>query len=119
MKKINVSKAEPETLSKGVGRTVIRGDSLEFIQYSYKGGSTFPVHSHPSEQMTVVVKGTLIFRNPECSRGDELAVSRGELVVIPSGEPHGASVPEDCEETITYNFFSPVRDDLPGNDIAG
>ena len=117
MKKFNVIQQEQEDLGDGVGRTVIKGDLLEFIQYSYKGGSTFPVHSHPSEQMTVVIKGKLIFRNPQSGTEEELTVSQGELVVIPSDEPHGATVPESCEETITYNFFSPVRDDLPGESV--
>ncbi|MFW6104825.1 MAG: hypothetical protein ACOC6I_03190, partial [Candidatus Bipolaricaulota bacterium] len=74
MRKFNILQQKQEVLGDGVERTVIQGDSLEFIQYSYKGGSTFPVHSHPSEQMTVVLKGTLIFRFPQSGAEEELTL---------------------------------------------
>lgn len=101
----------------GIDRTLVRGEAMEFIRYIYRGGSTFPVHEHPSEQITVVEQGRIIFRDSDADEGTRVEVSSGELVVIPPDEPHGAFVPHDCEETVTYNFFSPVRDELPGGDV--
>ena len=114
MKKTVLAAKKADQPGEGVERKVIRGNSLEFIQYVYDGGSNFPVHSHPAEQMTWVVEGKLVFRTPDSDPPEEIIVSPGEMVVIPSNEPHGASVPEDCEETVTYNVFSEIRKDLPG-----
>ena len=114
MKKSNLSVKKGDQPREGVERRVVRGDSLEFVQYTYDGGSTFPVHSHPAEQMTWVVRGELVFRTPDSDPPEEITLSPGELVVIPSGEPHGASVPDNCEETVTCNVFSEIRKDLPG-----
>ena len=118
MKKLSLSRKSGENLDENVNRTVIRGSSLEFIKYSYAPGSTFPVHSHPSEQMTLVAKGKLVIQTPKTDPPRREMIKPGELIVIPSGETHGASVPEDCEETVTYNVFSPVRDELPGEEVT-
>lgn len=114
MKKSNFSAKKGDQLREGVKRKVVRGDLLEFVEYTYDGGSSFPVHSHPAEQMTWVVRGELVFRTPDTDPPEEFTLLPGELVVIPSNEPHGASVPESCEETVTCNVFSEVRKDLPG-----
>ena len=114
MKKYTFSTANGDSPREGVGRKVIRGDSLEFVQYTYEGGSTFPVHSHGAEQITWVVSGEMVFRTPDSDPPEEITLSPGEMVIIPSDEPHGASVPDSCEETVTCNVFSELRKDLPG-----
>ncbi len=76
----------------------------------------FPVHHHPAEQITIVVKGKLNLRGAEGRPGERLTVTPGELVIIPPNQPHGASVPSGSEKTVTYNFFSGIREDIPGND---
>jgi quercetin dioxygenase-like cupin family protein len=114
VKKFTLSASKGDSPREGVERKVIRGDLLEFVQYTYDGGSTFPVHSHQAEQITWVVSGELAFRTPDSDPPEEISLSPGEIVVIPSGEPHGASVPDSCEETVTCNVFSELRKDLPG-----
>jgi len=117
MKKWSLDKEQSSNLGKEIQRTVIRGSSLEFIEYIYVGGSKFPVHSHSSEQLTIVLKGELVFRVPEGSSESEVLLEEGDLVIIPPDEPHGAFVPAKCEETVTYNLFSPVREELPGANV--
>jgi quercetin dioxygenase-like cupin family protein len=114
VKKCTISANKGDSPREGVKRKVIRGDTLEFVQYTYEGGSTFPVHSHRAEQITWVVSGELVFRTPDSNPPEEITLSPGEIVVIPSDEPHGASVPDSCEETVTCNVFSNIRKDLPG-----
>jgi len=114
VEKCTLSDIKGDSPREGVERKVIRGDSLEFVQYTYEGGSTFPAHSHEAEQITWVVSGELVFRTPDSDPPEEIILSPGEIVVIPSDEPHGASVPDSCEETVTCNVFSEIRKDLPG-----
>jgi len=116
MRKLGIDSVETEAVDEGVGRKVVQGEKLEFVQYSYEGGSTFPVHHHPAEQITIVVRGQLNLRGPEGRPSKGLTVSPGELVIIPPNQPHGASIPSDCEKTVTYNFFSGIREGIPGND---
>ncbi len=117
MQKYELDDSGRQDVGEGIDRTLVRGESMEFIRYTYRGGSRFPVHSHPSEQMTIVAQGRIIFRDSESDGSAEVEVGQGELVVIPSNEPHGAFVPQDCGETVTYNVFSPVREELPGGGV--
>lgn len=117
MQKWTLYKEQSSQVGKEIKRTVIRGSSLEFIEYTYVGRSKFPVHSHSSEQLTIVVKGELVFRVPEGNSASEFRLKEGDLVIIPPDEPHGASVPAKCEETVTYNLFSPVRETLPAANV--
>lgn len=113
MRKVILSALREEKLPNGIGRKVARGERLELVQYSYKRGACFPLHSHPSEQLTLVLCGRLVFTCAEPA--SDLVVEAGEAVFIPAGEPHGVFVPEDLEdeEVITYNVFTPVRATLP------
>ncbi|MFQ5794020.1 MAG: cupin domain-containing protein [Candidatus Bipolaricaulia bacterium] len=111
MKKIVLAEQPVEMLNPNVSRKLVRGERLEFIEYRYRGGARFPVHTHPSEQLTIVVRGRLTFTTPGAT---ELTLEAGEAVLIPPNEPHGAFVPEEVEGTVTYNVFTPVRTELPG-----
>lgn len=110
MRKVSLAELPPENAGSGIARKAERGERVEFVEYRYDGGSRFPVHAHASEQLTIVVQGSLTFTSPG---GSELSVNPGELVLISANEPHGAIVPEGIEETVTYNVFSPVRSALP------
>ncbi|HSV98177.1 MAG TPA: cupin domain-containing protein [Spirochaetota bacterium] len=68
-------------------------------------GAVVPEHSHPHEQITVVISGKLRFRVGE----EETVMGPGEVVTIPSGIRH-AAVAEDGP-CVAYDCWSPVRED--------
>lgn len=46
--------------------------------------SEFPEHRHPSEQITMVLSGKLLFR----IGGEEILVGPGEVIAVPADVPH-------------------------------
>lgn len=114
MRRVILADLETEQPDALVCRKRASAERLEFIEYRYRGGAQFPVHSHESEQFTIVVQGTLVFTD---GQSRECCLNEGEGVFIPSNEPHGAHVPEDIAETVTYNVFTPRRSEIPG--LAG
>lgn len=68
-------------------------------------GVTVPVHSHPHDQMTLVLSGRLEF-----TLGDETReIGPGDTVLIPGGVPHG--VPRTHEVCKLIDVFAPARTD--------
>jgi len=68
-------------------------------------GVAVPVHSHPHDQMTLVLSGRLDF-----TLGDETReIGPGDTVVIPGGVPHG--VPRTHGVCKLIDVFAPARTD--------
>ena len=54
--------------------------------FEVEAASRFATHSHESEQITMVLEGELYFE----VNGEIVCVSPGEVIAIPSMEPHAA-----------------------------
>jgi quercetin dioxygenase-like cupin family protein len=93
-----------ETVLPGIERRVVHGERQTMVRYTYEPGSVFPSHSHPEEQITVVVRGRIAFE----IAGQRIELGPGEVAVIPGGVPHGATVIGD-ELVETFNALSPRR----------
>ena len=102
-----------EQLKKGLSRKLITGDRMMIAHVYFKSGEEVPRHSHDNEQLTYILSGALRFwfgANDE----QEVTVSAGEVVVIPSNLPHRAVALED---TLDVDIFAPPRQDwLAGAD---
>jgi len=107
--KFSTQSLDSDTLSSLVTRQRTTGEKLECIIYSYKEGAEFAMHEHEAEQITVVLTGELMFTFAD----EKVHLKAHEAILIPSYKAHGAYVPEGITETITYNIFSPVREQLP------
>lgn len=103
------SELESEEVYPGITRQVMNGASQTMVRYRYAPGSVFPVHSHPQEQITVVVSGTISFT----VEGKEFELTGGHVAVIPAGFAHGARV-AGSEAVETFNSLSPRREHSPG-----
>lgn len=101
--------AAVELVRPGISRQVVQGEHQTVIRYVYEPGAVFPSHSHPQEQVTIVLQGAIEFD----LNGETVQVRAGEIVLIPRGLPHGARVVGD-ELVETINTLSPRRDDHPG-----
>jgi quercetin dioxygenase-like cupin family protein len=64
------------------------------------------VHSHPHEQSTMVERGCVRFTVD----GADRLVSPGDVLRLPSGVPHGATMLD--EEVVLIDIFSPIREDF-------
>lgn len=67
-------------------------------------GCIVPEHSHESEQLSMVVTGTLKFKLD----GEERILTTNQMVLIPSNIVHAV---EALEDTLVYDIFSPIRRD--------
>ena len=105
-----------ETVTSDIARRLFTGERMMLAQVYLDEGSIVPKHSHENEQLTWIVEGALrFFIGDEGSDGyEELVVSAGEVLFIPSNVPHKA---EALEDTFDVDVFSPPRQDwLDGTD---
>jgi quercetin dioxygenase-like cupin family protein len=68
-------------------------------------GSVVPVHSHPHEQISVMISGSLLFK----VAGEEKMARAGDVVLIPSGVEHGVIATQG--PAVAYDCWSPIRQD--------
>jgi quercetin dioxygenase-like cupin family protein len=96
-----------ERVSDMLERRLITGDRMMLAHVYLKKGCIVPKHSHENEQLTYILEGALKFKIGE-DGGEEIVVSAGEVLLIPSNVPHMA---EALEETLDVDVFSPPRQD--------
>lgn len=100
----NWSRMEEVESRDGIFRQVFTAGNLQVVRYRHLPGSVYGSHSHPGDQMTIVLAGSLEFD----IAGEKLVVGPDDLAHIPGGVPHGATTLGD-EEAVTLNFFSPPK----------
>ena len=99
-------KAVPsEQLDEKVERRMIVGKKQMLVHWEFKKGALAARHSHPHEQVVMVVSGRLRLAVGD----DESVVTPGDIVVIPPDVPHEA---EALEDSVVIDIFSPPREDF-------
>lgn len=88
-----------------ISRRLVSGEKVMIVELTLDKGGVVGVHSHPHEQITHIVSGTLEFE----VQGEKRVVSSGEAILVPANVPHGAVALAD---TITLEAFSPPREDF-------
>lgn len=95
---------EPEQMSPLLTRQYVTGEKAMLARIMLKQGCEVPEHSHPNEQIAMIVSGALEF----VVGGVTQVVRAGEVLVIPAGVPHSARALEDTED---LDLFAPPRQD--------
>jgi len=102
-KVFNWSKIEEE-ITPSFSRKIIMGEKQSWQKVFIKKGQKVPLHKHPHEQISYVMKGTIkFFVNKK-----EYIVKEEEVLLIPSNAEHGC---EALEDSIALESFSPPRED--------
>jgi quercetin dioxygenase-like cupin family protein len=96
-----------ERVSDMLERRLITGERMMLAHVYLKKGCIVPKHSHENEQLTYILEGALKFWIGD-DGAEEITVSAGEVLLIPSHVPHKA---EALEETLDVDVFSPPRQD--------
>lgn len=110
---VNWNELPEEEVYPGIHRQTITASQQTMVRYRYQPGSTFPVHAHPQEQITLVLSGTITF----IVAGSEFRLGPGDVAVIPGGVEHSATVEGD-EAVETFNALSPRREAGPGPSVS-
>ncbi len=94
-----------ERVDSNITRRMIVGKNEMMVRWEFKKGTLAASHSHPHEQIAVMVSGKL-----RLAVGDEETVmGPGDMVLIPSNTQHEA---EALEDTVVIDVFSPPREDF-------
>jgi unsaturated pyranuronate lyase len=110
-----------EQLTNNIRRRMIAGTKEMMVRWEFDKGAVAARHSHPHEQIVVMVEGRLKL----IVGGAERILGPDDIVVIPPDIPHEA---EALEDTVVIDIFSPPREDflsggppayLQGNDVVG
>ena len=92
----------------GVTARVWRGDNAALAALELDAGSTVPEHSHPQEQIGILMRGSMTFRIGDESR----ELHPGSTWVVPSAVPHEVlAVPAGA---LVVELFAPPREDWEG-----
>ncbi len=104
------SEVKEEMLNDKISRRLAVGQNEMIGRLRLAKGAVVPPHKHVSEQITMVMSGSLRF-NVE---GKDITVRAGEVLVIPPNVVHSALALEDTDD---IDSFSPLREDwLSGDD---
>lgn len=79
-------------------------DNMTFATWSVEAGSSFPEHSHPHEQISIIVEGEFELT----VNGETQVLKPGRVAIIPSEVSHSGQALTDCE---IIDVFSPVREE--------
>ena len=88
-------------------RRLITGERMMLAHVYLAKGCVVPKHSHENEQITYILEGALKFWIGE-DGAEEIILSAGEVLHIPSNVPHKA---EALSDTLDVDIFSPPRAD--------
>lgn len=81
----------------GIEGATIDTSDLTITTYRYAAGSTWEPHSHPEDQVTMVVSGGAI----HFTVGDaDVHLAPGQLAVIPGGVSHSAEALDSAVVTL-------------------
>jgi mannose-6-phosphate isomerase-like protein (cupin superfamily) len=91
----------------GVKRCGVRSDgALVTFNWIDPGGEPPPRHSHPFDQLSFLVQGTMEFDVD----GERFVVGPGECLAIPADAPHTGRIIGD-EVVLNVDVFAPARED--------
>lgn len=82
----------------------LHGETMTLTRWSVEAGAAFPEHSHPHEQISIVVDG----RFELTVDGETDVLEPGRVALIPSEAVHSGRALTDCE---ILDVFSPVREE--------
>ena len=100
-----------EQMNHLITRQMFHADRITMSRLELRQGASVPMHSHPNEQISMIIAGALQF---EVGR-TQVVVRAGEMLQIPGDVPHSVLAIEDA---VAIDIFSPVREDWIRGDDA-
>lgn len=97
----------------GVTRQAFTTSRATVSRYDFEPGATFPLHSHPQEQITLVARGSVEMT----IAGETETLTPGAWSVAPSGVEHGITAGPEGASFVA--ILSPPRSRSDEYEISG
>lgn len=91
-------------LTDKVGTRFIAGQNILCSFIEQPPGATFPLHSHPAEQILIILEGS----EEHICGGEKVTMKAGDVCVHPPNVEHGGHTPTGFKG---IDIFSPPRQD--------
>jgi len=102
----NPENIAPKVLAPGVTAKIASGERMMLSLVTFAPDAVVPTHSHPHEQMGMMVSGTMEFT----VEGETRVLSGNEMYFVPGGVPHAAK--GGPEGAVALDAFSPPREEF-------
>ena len=89
----------------GLFAKIVHTDNMSVIRWRILKDAKLPEHSHPHEQVTLVLKGELLLT----VHNKEYLLKEGDFFPIKSNLLHSGEAKSECD---VIDLFNPVREDL-------
>jgi quercetin dioxygenase-like cupin family protein len=103
---VNWSTVPVERPSEGIERQMVVGERMMICRFRFAPLLVTPEHTHPHEQMSLVISGRVRF----FVEGVERIASPGDVLHFPPNCLHGATMMD--EEVVLIDIFTPLREDF-------
>ena len=103
---LSLDSVDPFELAAGVQARALFGDGTMLNLVELEPGAVVPEHSHPHEQMGIVISGEIVM----IIEGEKRPCHAMDAMHIPSGVVHGAYA--GAEGAVVLDVFVPVREDF-------
>ena len=100
------TKVPVERVAEGIRRQMVVGENVMVCRFTFDPFVVTDVHSHPHEQMTLVMRGKVRFTID----GLTVIAAPGDVLHFPPHNQHGATMLD--EEVVLIDIFSPIREDF-------
>lgn len=106
----NWNDLQPQEIAANYRRQVAVGENVTVARVEVKQGAVTAAHSHPNEEIIVVLRGAWRFNLPS----GKVTVTPNQTLLIPPGIEHSS---EAIEDTVALDICAPARRDwLTGDD---
>jgi quercetin dioxygenase-like cupin family protein len=100
------TKLPSDVTAPGIRRQMVVGQNVMMCRFTFDPFVVTDEHTHPHEQMTLIMKGRVKFT----IGGEVRIVSAGDVMHFPPHNRHGATMLD--EEVVLIDIFSPIREDF-------
>ncbi len=102
---VDPERTASKTLAPGVTAKIASGEKLMLSLVTLEPGAVVAQHSHPHEQMGLMVSGTMELT----IAGETRVLSANEMYLVPGGVPHSARGGRNG--AVALDAFSPPREE--------
>jgi quercetin dioxygenase-like cupin family protein len=100
----NANQFRRKKVLEGIDVGSVRLDNLMLTHFTFKAGAAVPEHSHPHEQITLMISGEMEFT----FNGEKRRIRAGDGCAVPPNARHSVRAVTDA---VAVDCWHPIRED--------